>query len=105
MRSAYDEKTWQPKKIKYEEHVAWYVGPPSCLEFAKSFFEQQLDMKRRYEARLKEITYIAESYANQRYFEMLIGWWVLDMEPAPWCLFKNKAFAEDWLRGLRGGAE
>lgn len=88
---------WEPKRIKHDGAVAWFIGPPTELEKAEKLFEDQLGPRKM---RLKEDTRIAIAYDRGDYpkddhFDV-VGWWALTS--SPWALFIKKKDAITWMR-------
>lgn len=100
MRQTWD-KAWVPKRIEHDDCVAWYVGAPEYLEQAETIFRDQVGPNKLH---FKEPLRLAVAYDRGRYarderFD-IVGWWALDA-PLPWCLFKEKEDALNWIKGIK----
>lgn len=99
MRAA-KSKRWRPQKIDFGNYRTYYVGAPDVIGVAAQLFEDQFKpIGERH--RLKELTYIRESYIDEERRGILPfdAWWALDPVP-PFALFKQKDHAEAWLGAL-----
>lgn len=92
----------EPKCIKIEDYIIWFVGPESHYQLAFNFFDDQLREDVNQKAHLKEITQITVAYDINEHWERdhffnIIGWWAIEQA---WILFMKKDHAELWLKGL-----
>lgn len=99
MRAAKTER-WRPEEITSGKFRAYYLGASDMIDMAAELFQDQLKpIEKRH--RLKELSYIRESYVDGELKAMqpFDGWWALDPVPS-FVLFRQKDHAEAWLGAL-----
>ena len=95
------DSSWRPTIIKYDGHVAWYVGPDNLYNIARELFIGQLT--EPHEAGLQDRTEIQDKYGlskwpnAQKNVEDLVGWWDI---LSTYAIFTKKKYAKQWIDSL-----
>ena len=105
LRALLEGEGWgEPREIKVEEHVCWYVGPKAQYDLAVTWFTEELSGEY---TGMKEISNLKTAYTSPETWSPN-GWWAIDGGERPdegramFALFIKKDHARDFIKGVRG---
>jgi hypothetical protein len=94
-------KIAEPKRIKVNQYVVWYVGPAEYHEVAELLFRDQLNSRQNQKMRLKEATRIFDTFIGDDWLNKkrddYVGWWDVEND---WAFFITKDHARNWIKTL-----